>query len=339
MRPLLSVLIDTYNQERYIEQAVVSAVEQDFPASDYEILVVDDGSTDRTPEIVRKFEPRVRLLRKKNGGQASAFNAAVAETQGDIVAFLDGDDWFAPNKLTAVINALEERPEVAAVGHAYYEENGEAGVRTTGRQMFLQLTTREGAREASWAWHFLLTSALTVRRTTLEVVMPIHEGLTFCADGPIAMAAVAGGAQILEQPLMHYRRHSDSFCVPGDLKNRARLRSRCEVHTVLFELLEPLLVQLGVSRELAQIFLCPYFTVLERFRLSTLGGKRLDTFRTEMRLFRAEVENPGVGYRFFKYAVVGGATLALPPPFFYKMRDWYGRQNLGKFRDWVLGQA
>src|SRR6516225_6649559 len=108
MNPLLTVLIDTYNHERYIEQAVISAIEQDFPSSAYEILVVDDGSTDRTPEIVSKFAPRVRLLQKKNGGQASAFNAAFPEIRGDIVAFLDCDDWFAPRKLTAVMHALEE---------------------------------------------------------------------------------------------------------------------------------------------------------------------------------------------------------------------------------------
>jgi hypothetical protein len=121
MKPILSVLIDTYNHERYIEQAVVSAIEQDFPASEYEIVVVDDGSTDRTAEIVGKFAPRVRLLSKKNGGQASAFNAGFAELSGDIVAFLDGDDWFAKGKLTAVMNALEKEPEAAAIGHGYYK--------------------------------------------------------------------------------------------------------------------------------------------------------------------------------------------------------------------------
>src|SRR6516165_9504076 len=104
-RPHISVLIDTYNQQHYIEQAVVSVLEQDFPPEETEILVVDDGSTDRTPEIVRKFEPRVRLLRKSNGGQASAFNAAIPETSGALVAFLDGDDWWTKDKLSAVAEA------------------------------------------------------------------------------------------------------------------------------------------------------------------------------------------------------------------------------------------
>ena len=89
----VSVLIDTYNQERFIEKAIVSVLEQDFPASEREIIVVDDGSSDATPEIVRKFAPQVRLLRKTNGGQASAFNAGIPECKGEITAFLDGDDW------------------------------------------------------------------------------------------------------------------------------------------------------------------------------------------------------------------------------------------------------
>src|ERR1700684_1962393 len=99
MHPLVSVLIDTYNHERFIEQAILSVLDQDFPAPDMEILVVDDGSTDGTPEIIRKFAPRVRYQRKSNGGQASAFNAGIPETKGDIVAMLDGDDWWARGKL------------------------------------------------------------------------------------------------------------------------------------------------------------------------------------------------------------------------------------------------
>jgi len=105
-RSFVSVLIDTYNHERFIEQAIVSVAGAGFPAADREIIVVDDGSTDRTPEIVKKFEPRVRLLRKENGGQASAFNAGIPECKGEIIAFLDGDDWWAPEKLQRVANVL-----------------------------------------------------------------------------------------------------------------------------------------------------------------------------------------------------------------------------------------
>src|SRR6202521_2465444 len=116
-KPCVSVLIDTYNHERFIEQAITSVLDQDMSMADVEIVVVDDGSTDRTPEIVRKFEPRVRLLRKPNGGQASAFNTGIPECHGEIIAFLDGDDWWAPGKLRRVLAAMESDPESGIVGH------------------------------------------------------------------------------------------------------------------------------------------------------------------------------------------------------------------------------
>src|ERR1700751_5825942 len=114
--PAATILIDTYNHERFIEDAIVSALEQDFPRAETEILVVDDGSTDRTPEIVRKFDPHVRLLRKTNGGQASAFNSGIPEARGEIVSFLDGDDWWAKEKINVVVDYLEGRPHIGVVG-------------------------------------------------------------------------------------------------------------------------------------------------------------------------------------------------------------------------------
>src|SRR6202021_3793372 len=63
----VSVLIDTYNHECFIEKAINSVLEQDFPAAEREIIVVDDGSTDRTPEIVQRFKPSLRYIRKENG--------------------------------------------------------------------------------------------------------------------------------------------------------------------------------------------------------------------------------------------------------------------------------
>ena len=111
----VSVLIDTYNHDCFIEQAIVSVLEQDFPTADREIIVVDDGSVDGTPEIVKKFEPRVRLLRKENGGQASAFNAGIPQCTGEIVAFLDGDDWWAAGKLSAVAEAFASDTTIGLV--------------------------------------------------------------------------------------------------------------------------------------------------------------------------------------------------------------------------------
>src|SRR6266480_2874239 len=98
--PLISVLIDTYNYGRYIEQAIDSVLAQDLPTAEREILVVDDGSTDDTPERIRKYGTAINYLRKRNAGQASAFNFGLTRARGKIVALLDADDYWLPGKLS-----------------------------------------------------------------------------------------------------------------------------------------------------------------------------------------------------------------------------------------------
>jgi glycosyltransferase involved in cell wall biosynthesis len=333
--PSLSVLIDTYNHERYIEQAVVSAIEQDFPASEYEIVVMDDGSTDRTPEIVSKFAPRVRVLTKKNGGQASAFNAAFPELRGDIVAFLDGDDWFAKGKLTAVMNALEKEPEAAAVGHGYYEvrdDTMEVRALTSGETKFLRLTTSEETLEAKKYWPFLLMGALTVRRKILEQVIPIPEVLIFTADSPIQLTAMAAGVRVLPEPLFYYRHHADNLYAVDEC-NVAKIRRRYQVVETAVEVLEAQLIRIGVPSESIDALLFPLWTDVRRSNLSRFGGSRLKVFRTEMRSFRTDFKNPSLRYLLFKYFVVGAATLLLPPRRFYQARDWYAQRKLGRYRE------
>lgn len=333
-KPLVSVLIDTHNHEKYIEQAVVSALEQDFPADDYEIVVVDDGSTDRTPEIVRKFAPRVRLLRKKNGGQASAFNAAVPELRGEMVSFLDGDDWFAPGKLRAAMEALEVNPQAAAAGHGHYEVREGCGEMTTfiPRGRLMNLATPGTAREAFVAWRCTLPGALTVRRKVLETCMPIEEELTFCADAPIAVTAMAMGVQIVEKPLFYYRVHATNLFAVGQ-EDAAKLRRRHEMLERVYHITKRRLVRLGVSREAMAPVIEPPWIEACRFNLGRDGGSRLKTFRTEMSSFRFECENPSLRYKAFKYLLVGTATLVLSPRQFYKAREWYGRRNLGSLRE------
>jgi len=217
--PHISVLIDTYNQERYIEQAIVSVLEQNYPAEDVEILVVDDGSTDRTPEIVGKFVPRVRYLRTENGGQVSAFNVSIPELHGRIVSFLDGDDWWAKEKLSAVSEAFKQNPEIAAVGHGFYEVRDNEPP----REMFvpaktcrLDLTSVEAARLADAGLTLLGTSRLSVRRDVLNRIGPLpHEVVFF--DAPVfGLALALGGAIILDRPLCYYRQHSQNLYAPID---------------------------------------------------------------------------------------------------------------------------
>ncbi|HXR09843.1 MAG TPA: glycosyltransferase family A protein, partial [Candidatus Acidoferrales bacterium] len=97
--PLVTVVIDTFNYGQYVEEAVESVLAQDFPRELYEILVIDDGSTDDTAGRLKKYGDSIRYLPKANGGQASAFNFGFAAARGEIIALLDADDLWLPDKL------------------------------------------------------------------------------------------------------------------------------------------------------------------------------------------------------------------------------------------------
>ena len=95
-----SIIIPAYNAEAYIERALESALSQDFPKKDYEVLVIDDGSTDRTPEILKSFGDKIRVIRQENRGFAGATNRGYKEALGELVVKLDSDDVFSPNLLS-----------------------------------------------------------------------------------------------------------------------------------------------------------------------------------------------------------------------------------------------
>jgi glycosyltransferase involved in cell wall biosynthesis len=334
MKPLVTALVDTYNHERYIEQALVSVLEQGLSPAELEIVVVDDGSTDQTPSIIQKFVPRVKYVRKKNGGQASAFNVGFAEARGEIVAFLDGDDWWAKGKMLTVTDALERHPEAAAVGHGHYEfheETNETRLRVPQRRTLISMADREATRLANLERRFLLPSALTVRRKVLEWIMPIPEQMLFIADVPLQAAALVMGTLILEQPLFYYRFHEQNFYTI-DPNDDAKLCRKYEMTELVCERLYRRLLELGVPEESVSEFLDGVWAEAKRFRLSRFGGSRLEALKTEMQAFRAAFPNPSVGYRLFRYLIVGAALL-LPPRSFYKLRDWYAEKNLGRYRD------
>lgn len=119
MTPFASILINTHNHERFIEEAIDSVLAQDYPTERMEIIVVDDGSTDGTSERVRKYGGRIRYFRTKNGDQCSAVTFGVGQARGDLVAMLDGDDLWLPNKLSRVAEEFAKDPRVVMIYHRY----------------------------------------------------------------------------------------------------------------------------------------------------------------------------------------------------------------------------
>lgn len=109
---LFTVIVPIYKVEPYIERCVESILAQTF--TDFEVLLVDDGSPDRCPQICDMYkekDPRVRVIHKPNGGLVSARNAGIRASQGDYITYVDGDDWIRPNLLQFVHDRMAEAPE------------------------------------------------------------------------------------------------------------------------------------------------------------------------------------------------------------------------------------
>ncbi len=126
MKPEVSVVIPAYNSEKHIAETLRSVLAQTY--RNYEVIVVDDGSSDGTLRLARSFEPQVKVLTKKNGGPASARNLAISNSQGDYIAFLDGDDLWVEDKLEEQAAFLDGNRSVGLVyGEAlmFTESDGE----------------------------------------------------------------------------------------------------------------------------------------------------------------------------------------------------------------------
>ncbi len=104
--PLMSILINNYNYGRFLREAIDSALNQTY--SNVEVIVVDDGSTDDSREVMESYNSRVTVVYKANGGQASAFNAGFPHSHGDLFCFLDSDDYLFPHAVDEIVRLYTE---------------------------------------------------------------------------------------------------------------------------------------------------------------------------------------------------------------------------------------
>jgi glycosyltransferase involved in cell wall biosynthesis len=320
--PLVTVLIDTYNHERFIEEAIASVLTQDFPSAETEILVVDDGSTDRTPEIVRKFEPRVRLLRKANGGQASAFNAGIPEAHGEIVSFLDGDDWWAPSKLSRVMETITADRALGIVGNGIVmvQLDGSMQSEVLRENFRFQANTVEGARLFRLRKSFMGTSRMTIRRDLLRKIGTVPEILRVEADEYLfTLAAVLMGAEILPDAVTYYRYH-DANGFQMSAPDPARLRKKQIVLDSLAKLLAGEMNRYGIDPRCTKMISEIVQVEADQIRLILGEGTSAETFRTEWKIYEVLCPTATLAHRIFKRLSLA-PSLLMPPKTFYEMRS------------------
>jgi len=117
MLPLVTVIIPTYQYANFITLAIESVLEQAYPTKNIEIIVVDDGSTDNTSEIVGKYGSKVQYIYQDNAGKAAATRRAINCSQGKYILNLDADDYFYPDKIEQVVKIFESDQDIVHVAH------------------------------------------------------------------------------------------------------------------------------------------------------------------------------------------------------------------------------
>ena len=218
----VSVVITCYNYGLYLTGAIDSVLHQ--TCNNFEILIIDDGSTDNSAKIAQKYttDPRVHYFRQDNGGQAKAKNAGIRYSAGELIAFLDADDRWAPNKLQKQV-ALFQDPLVGVVFSRakYIDKDGEEiPYNSTGRWF----TPKRGkVTEALFIDNFVPFSSSIVRKECLDRFGTFDETLKMGIDWDLWLRISTGyHFDFVDEPLLEYRLgHS------GQMSKNMEERQRC----------------------------------------------------------------------------------------------------------------
>lgn len=217
IHPTVSVIIPVYNGERYLHYALESVFAQTYPV--YEVIVVDDGSTDGTVEVARRW-PGVRVLTQSHGGASMARNYGLSVAQGDVIAYIDADDLWLPEKLARQVEVLNTCSEVGYVlcrMRIFCEE---------GVEMPETLNAQHHASDPP----AVIPSALVVRRSVVDAVGLFDTGLETGEDTD--WFARAGDMEIpsrtLDEVLLERRIHglNNSLICPTNNANLLEVLKR-----------------------------------------------------------------------------------------------------------------
>jgi len=174
----VSVIIPCYNAGRFLPEALKSVYAQTY--REWEILLVDDGSTDDTPAVASAQGDRIRYFRQENRGAAAARNLGIARARGEFIAFLDADDVWLPSKLETQLRLFSRRPEPGLVYSDCYSINGNGVV--TGFYLKRRLSSRRDPAAEIFIRDYMPNSTVVVRRSCLDLVGPLDESIVLSED-------------------------------------------------------------------------------------------------------------------------------------------------------------
>jgi glycosyltransferase involved in cell wall biosynthesis len=188
MKPLVSIVIPTYNCERYIDETIGSVLAQSF--QDFELIVVDDGSTDRTRELVAGYGDATRLIPQENRGVCAARNRGIGEARGDFLCLMDHDDYWFPDKLALQVEVMHRQPECGVVFAAFlrWQADATGSFPPVGGFDISSIPANLDPEYSGWIYHqflldcWMLTSTAMFRRKVFERCGAFDETLPYGED-------------------------------------------------------------------------------------------------------------------------------------------------------------
>lgn len=224
----VSVLIPSYNHERYLPLALQSVFEQTY--TDYEVVVVDDGSTDRSVEILQSYKGQIRLYTQANRGTYATLNRLIAESRGQYLAILNSDDLWLPTKLEKQVAVLEAHPQVGLV-HTYGEFIDHEG-RPLGKNPLgypWPRTKTGNIIEDLVRYNRIVPSSAMIRRECFERLGGFREDLYGLGDWEMWLRiALHYDVGFVDEPLTLYRVHAYNACHHHDRMRMDEVKVRSE---------------------------------------------------------------------------------------------------------------
>jgi GT2 family glycosyltransferase len=224
-RPTVSVVMSVYNGERYLPEAVESILNQTL--QDFEFIVIDDGSTDRTPDILRSY-PELEVVSQPNAGLTPSLNRGFRLAQGRYIARMDADDVALPTRFERQVAYLDAHPQVGLLGTAYYQIDDQGKIL---RQVVMPCSDHE-LRLALARYNPFLHSSIMVRKELAEKLGYYDEDERYkCCEDYEFWIRLARRSQLanLDEALVKWRLHQANVTTRDDdhkLRGDVRLRSR-----------------------------------------------------------------------------------------------------------------
>lgn len=217
--PLVTVIIPTYNYALYIKEAIGSILQQNYPGKAIEIIVVDDGSTDDTKQVLQPFvdSGKIRYYYQQNKGKANATAFGIQNSNGEYIFNLDADDCFLPDKISASVAVFESDNSIVHVASpalCQYED----GVKASGSESLPEAILKKPL-DGNWLLDFFYTnkilfgggSTFAARASVLKSIA-IPDGVDMYIDEFLLLALLPlGKSYFVEEPLSVWRIHTNNY--------------------------------------------------------------------------------------------------------------------------------